>query len=89
MSYDHTFESREAAREAGRLCCCVCLLDLGPADDPYRDPSCPRCAASEFEEDDSSPEDAALDDDRDQENPVESADYGEHPEWFDNDPDWR
>lgn len=27
----------------GRLTCCSCGRDLGPADDPYRDPSC-QCA---------------------------------------------
>lgn len=29
--------------EANRLRCCSCGADLGPADDPYRDPSCRRC----------------------------------------------
>jgi phage FluMu protein Com len=30
-------------RNDGRLRCCVCGYDLGDAEDPYRDPSCPRC----------------------------------------------
>lgn len=51
MTYSYVHKSRKAAHEAGRLCCCVCLLDLGPADDPYRDPDCPRCLQREYEQD--------------------------------------
>lgn len=50
MTYDYTHASRQAAAAAGRLCCCVCLLDLGPSDDPYRDPDCPRCLERELAE---------------------------------------
>ena len=100
MPYSYTFASRDEARQAGHLCCCVCLLDLGSSDDPYRDPSCPRCLDREMQADSK--------EDLDGEELADKTGYDLHPEgddrddspiemdeatlerWdFDSNPDWR
>lgn len=44
-------------RADDRLRCCVCGADLGPADDPYRDPDCMDCLKREWEQEAQAAED--------------------------------